>query len=1213
MATDVRPGIVGAAGTLELLLQVLRGEPAAVDYVDCHLHERAEAFEKHKVSGGIFEAPKPSQFASHGAAQMPVKPVFKGPELLPGAREASGLVSKPGDAAASSSERPGHSNVLRGVGTSVAVDHPEPGRRRPQTEGGGGHQDGRRDSKPMGTLSQSRSSGSLQQSGSSIITKPGARPGTTGSQLAPLRPGSSKSRTPYQDMDQAYNTSSSSTAFLPADFDALRLRLSSVIDPKTLGAKERPGTGKPTTAETQMGSTASTTFPPPTRGGQSKEMLLHGTMTPLTARSDMSEFVQGNAYNIVNDIVDTCVELEQAQMTLSRGDPRLGRTALPSNLPSAIWTARAALACAASAEAASAAAEVAAAASAEAAREAAKCACAAKAATGRYNHLVDWVMSSRGGMSGRGGVTDTTMRPGGMAALQNSGADSDLEPRKRDAVKDDDNDDPADGISQEQMENEPTPRTKPLNLPLDSPVFLNEFKLMSSMLDIDEDEAKSMFQAICEQLNKPFDEGLSFPMEEYLDEMKIDTDDREGVERFVDVLQQAKKDLASGSAAATPAPPLGGKAVIRQLFDKVVRHLDLQNIPAKDAWKYVSEKMEASKKDPKVQFLSKAEADVARTFKSKREDFVSKVREYMVQPPTLSASAGQVAAAEICSRQVNEIIKQCKEAGTQYTDPDWDMHSSPNSVLYVDKTEPGYDCTVAPPAKYARLTKIVKKSAAGGTGAAMNSMFGGMGGGAHKPKVELKPIIFKGEIKPGDVVQGQIGTCFLLGAIGAMASHKEKALHKIFIKYDIDVGVYGIRFCVDGEWSHVIVDDWFPVDYNGDLIYAKCKDPQEVWVPILEKAYCKLHTCYEMCDGGEAVEALNVFFGGVSGQLTVKKHHREEPSSYFKLLKNARAKGWLLTTSFVMQPGAKAQGSGKCGEDMLPCGLVGGHVYSVLKLAEANGTQLIQCRNPWGTGEWTGKWSDKNEEGEWTDDMKAATGYENRDDGKFWMSVRDFVMNSGGVDYARTFGPNWKKSTHYAHFAQCAMNGTAKRNWKGKRPGQLSFSKGDQVQIKDIQGELFQGCLKGQSTLGIFPGRMVKFNERPVLRFDIVATPDPGSKDPVTAVVMLMQRNIIMERKFTKRPDDGMNYKDLNYAGMELIIINPQGTVEVRKQNRKRCLWGEVSMPGGGLWRVYALCNSGKGAPAIVRTYLKGGTLTFKEVKGCKFSEVAPFFFDDDD
>merc|ERR1712188_170869 len=96
-----------------------------------------------------------------------------------------------------------------------------------------------------------------------------------------------------------------------------------------------------------------------------------------------------------------------------------------------------------------------------------------------------------------------------------------------------------------------------------------------------------------------------------------------------------------------------------------------------------------------------------------------------------------------------------------------------------------------------------------------------------------------------------------------------------------------------------------------------------------------------------------------------------------------------------------------------------------LKVVEAEGNQLICLRNPWGTGEWTGKWSDQNDYGEWTPSMKKAVGYVGLDDGKFWMSVKDFVENSNGAEYARTFGPTWHKITHHAHFQHGSLMATA--------------------------------------------------------------------------------------------------------------------------------------------------------------------------------------------
>merc|ERR1712241_702068 len=112
-----------------------------------------------------------------------------------------------------------------------------------------------------------------------------------------------------------------------------------------------------------------------------------------------------------------------------------------------------------------------------------------------------------------------------------------------------------------------------------------------------------------------------------------------------------------------------------------------------------------------------------------------------------------------------------------------------------------------------------------------------------------------------------------------------------------------------------------------------------------------------MCDGGRPSEAIFSFFGGVGGQFMIEKKHREDPKSYFKVLKQAHDRGWLLTTGF--NPGkAAANGQGKCGEAVPQSGLVGGHVYSLMDMKEVHGQYLLKIRNPWGTGEWLGKWSD---------------------------------------------------------------------------------------------------------------------------------------------------------------------------------------------------------------------------------------------------------------
>lgn len=44
-------------------------------------------------------------------------------------------------------------------------------------------------------------------------------------------------------------------------------------------------------------------------------------------------------------------------------------------------------------------------------------------------------------------------------------------------------------------------------------------------------------------------------------------------------------------------------------------------------------------------------------------------------------------------------------------------------------------------------------------------------------------------------------------------------------------------------------------------IYGRCKDINEMWVPLIEKAYAKLHRCYEALNSGSIASALTDLTG----------------------------------------------------------------------------------------------------------------------------------------------------------------------------------------------------------------------------------------------------------------------------------------------------------------------------------------------------------------
>ena len=82
-------------------------------------------------------------------------------------------------------------------------------------------------------------------------------------------------------------------------------------------------------------------------------------------------------------------------------------------------------------------------------------------------------------------------------------------------------------------------------------------------------------------------------------------------------------------------------------------------------------------------------------------------------------------------------------------------------------------------------------------------------------------------------------------------------------------------------------------------------------------------------------------------------------------------------------------------------GLVGGHAYSLIAAAEAEGFRLLKLRNPWGNFEWTGAWSDGSEL--WKTHPKVAKrcGVDPAkpdDDGVFWIEYGDFLKYYDSVD-----------------------------------------------------------------------------------------------------------------------------------------------------------------------------------------------------------------------
>jgi hypothetical protein len=157
-----------------------------------------------------------------------------------------------------------------------------------------------------------------------------------------------------------------------------------------------------------------------------------------------------------------------------------------------------------------------------------------------------------------------------------------------------------------------------------------------------------------------------------------------------------------------------------------------------------------------------------------------------------------------------------------------------------------------------------------------------------------------------DIRQGRDGDCWLMAALCTL-SNMPGLIEKICVARDEAVGVYGFVFYRDGEWFSEIIDDklfltkpdydeaevifsdrpnvermlWEDIDRpNPDemyrktwqsnssaLYFAQCENPNETWLPLLEKAYAKAHGDYASLEGGFTGEGIEDLTGGVTSGL----------------------------------------------------------------------------------------------------------------------------------------------------------------------------------------------------------------------------------------------------------------------------------------------------------------------------------------------------------
>ncbi|KAM7259566.1 hypothetical protein ACFE04_015307 [Oxalis oulophora] len=270
--------------------------------------------------------------------------------------------------------------------------------------------------------------------------------------------------------------------------------------------------------------------------------------------------------------------------------------------------------------------------------------------------------------------------------------------------------------------------------------------------------------------------------------------------------------------------------------------------------------------------------------------------------------------------------------------------------------------------------------------------------------VDSQPCLFSGVANPSDVCQGRLGDCWFLSAVAVLTEVSRISNVIITPEYN-EEGIYTVRFCIQGEWVPVVVDDWIPCESPGKPAFATSKKGNEVWVSILEKAYAKLHGSYEALEGGLVQDALVDLTGGAGEEIDMRSAQAQ--------IDLASGRLWSQLLRFKQEGFLLGAGS-PSGSDVhiSSSGIVQGHAYSILQVREVDGHKLVQIRNPWANEvEWNGPWSDSSPE--WTDRMRHKLKHlPQSKDGIFWMSWQDFQIHFRSIYICRVYPPEMRYSVH---------------------------------------------------------------------------------------------------------------------------------------------------------------------------------------------------------
>ncbi|XP_048398763.1 calpain-10 [Stegostoma tigrinum] len=261
-------------------------------------------------------------------------------------------------------------------------------------------------------------------------------------------------------------------------------------------------------------------------------------------------------------------------------------------------------------------------------------------------------------------------------------------------------------------------------------------------------------------------------------------------------------------------------------------------------------------------------------------------------------------------------------------------------------------------------------------------------------EISGSPQLFPENPQDGQIKQGLLGDCWFLCACEALRKNRQLLDKVIPPNQDLwtQSGCLKCRFWRFGQWVEVVIDDRLPC-IGRRLCFSRCRSEEVFWLPLLEKAYAKLHGCYEKLWAGQVCEALVDITGGLAERWTLRSYRENSEKnshfclsekSKFKLMKDLNDKSFISCSVH-----GSARGSSERAEF---------HAFSVSDVKQVNGlngnyVNLLKIRNMWDRQCWNGSWQDGGDSWKTLDPAIATALQSAAEDGEFWVEEHEFFRD----------------------------------------------------------------------------------------------------------------------------------------------------------------------------------------------------------------------------